>query len=191
VNLGTLLSFAAFLLQVWMGAFFAVVARAPGWSRARVYFFVACTAACYSAVDILFSIERLPMTTVTLIGDLNFLFAALHVSAWVVVSEADPGRPLSALAPRYRILIASTVLLGLLAVIPDVAMHADYIRVEVPSLGVTYRQSKTTLYGDLAMGWFLLMLVDPVPALRARLGSTATARARSGHRVRRLLCVRD
>ena len=161
VNLGTLLSFAALLLQVWMGAFFAVVGRAPGWSRARLYMFVAFTAACYSAVDILFSIEGLPMVTVTLIGDLNFLFAALHVSAWVVVSEADPSRPLSALLLRYRILIAVTVLLGLLAVIPGVAMRSVHILVEVPSLGVTYRQPITTLYGDLAMGWFLLTLLIP------------------------------
>ena len=161
MNLGTLLSFAAFLLQVWMGVFFAVVARAPGWSRARLYTLVAFTAACYSAVDILFSLEAVPMATVTVIGDLNFLFAALHVSAWVVLSEAHPSRPLSALSRRFQILIAITVLMGLLAVIPNVAMRADYIRVDVPSLGVTYRQPKTTLFGDLAMAWFLLMLLIP------------------------------
>jgi signal transduction histidine kinase/ActR/RegA family two-component response regulator len=161
VNLGTLLSFSALLLQVWMGVFFFVVARAPGWSRARLYTLVAFTAACYSAVDMLFSIEGLPMTTVTLIGDLNFLFAALHVSAWVVLSEADPNRPLETLSTPYRILISITILLGLGGVIPGVAMISDHILVEVRSLGVTYRQPKTTLYGDLTMAWFMLTLCIP------------------------------
>jgi signal transduction histidine kinase/ActR/RegA family two-component response regulator len=161
VNLGTLLSFAALLLQVWMGVFFFFVARAPGWSRARLYTVVAFTAACYSAVDMLFSIEGLPMTTVTLIGNLNFLFAAMHVSAWVVLSETDPSRPFATLSRRYRVLISITVLLGLVATVPGVAMISDYILVEVPALGVTYRQPKTTLYGDLAMAWFMLTLLIP------------------------------
>lgn len=161
MNLGTLLSFAAFLLQFWMGVFFAVIARAPGWSRARIYTLLALSAACFSAINILFSVEWLPLETIRVLGSLNFFFAALHVSAWLVVSAAEPERPLRSLPTRFRWLVGLTLLFGLVAAVPSISTSSEFTRVEVPALHVTYRQPHITVYANAFVGWLLLMLLVP------------------------------
>jgi signal transduction histidine kinase/ActR/RegA family two-component response regulator len=158
VNIGTLLSFAASLLLCAIGVLLVVVARAPGWARARLYAFIAFSGASYAAVDVLFSLDTISAEVVRRTGVLNFFLGSVHSVAWLAMAFATPERPLADLPRRYRWLGALTIGFGLLALIPDlVTRHTAHI-VEVRWLGVQYRQTDTTPYADALSVWLLVVL---------------------------------
>lgn len=68
LNLATLVSFTASVLLFCMGGVFVVVARAPGWGRARLFYLLAFSAAPYAVVDVLFSLGGISPETVRLTG---------------------------------------------------------------------------------------------------------------------------
>jgi signal transduction histidine kinase/CheY-like chemotaxis protein len=161
VNIATFISFAASLLLFCMGGMFVVIARAPGWERARVFTLIAFSAALYAAVDVVFSLPWVTPETVRLTGVLNFFLATVHCSAWLVVAFSSPKRPLRDLSPRLKALIVVTLLLGLGALIPGVATAPGLLVIRVPALGVVYRQANTTPYADALAAWLLLVLCLP------------------------------
>ena len=144
-----------------MGGMFVVIARAPGWQRARVFTLIAFSAALYAAVDVVFSLPSVAPETVRLTGVLNFFLATVHCSAWLVVAFSSSQRPLRDLAPGLKAVIAITLLLGLAALIPGVATAPGLLVIRVPALGVVYRQANTTLYADALAAWLLLVLCLP------------------------------
>ena len=144
-----------------MGGMFLVIGRAPGWERSRLSTLIALSAALYAAVDVVFSLHGLSPEVIRLTGVANFFLAAVHCSAWVVYAFATPTRPLASLARPLKLLVLVTVVLGLVAMVPGVAT-TDHIRtIEIPRLGVVYRQFATTPYADALSTWLLLVLCLP------------------------------
>jgi signal transduction histidine kinase/CheY-like chemotaxis protein len=144
-----------------MGGMFVVVARAPGWQRARLFALIAFSAAFYAAIDVLFSLPWLDPETVRHAGVLNFFLASVHCSAWVVVTFSSAERPWGDLPRRLKLLVSAAVFLGALALIPGVATSPGFMVIRVPSLGVVYRQAHTTLYADLLAAGMLVLLTLP------------------------------
>lgn len=161
MNIGTLLSFAASLLLCAIGVLLVVVARAPGWARARLYAFIAFSGASYAAVDVLFSLDAVSIEVVRRTGVLNFFLGSIHAVAWLAMAFATPERPWADLPRRYRWLGALTLLFGLLALIPDLVTRPTAHIVEVRWLGVQYRQTDTTAYADALLVWLLVVLALP------------------------------
>ncbi len=161
MNVATFISFAASLLLFCIGGMFVVIARAPGWERARVFTLIAFSAALYAAVDVLFSLPSVTPETVRVTGVLNFFLASVHCSAWLVVAYSSSKRPLADLSPRLKVVIAVSLLLGLGALIPGVATAPGLMVIRVPALGVVYRQANTTPYADALAAWLLVVLLLP------------------------------
>lgn len=161
MNLATLISFTASLLLFCMGGMFVVVARAPGWQRARLFTLIAFSAALYAAVDVMFSLPWLDPELVRGTGVLNFFLASVHCSAWVLVAFSSPERPWGDLPRRLKLVVSLAVLLGAIALIPGVATTPGFMEVRVPWLGVAYRQAHTSLYADVLAAGMLVLLTLP------------------------------
>ena len=161
LNPATLLSFAAALLLFCMGGMFLVIGQAPGWERARLSTLIAFSAACYAAVDVVFSLRGVSAEAIRITGVVNFFLAAVHCSAWVVYAFAAPTRPIATLARPLKLLVLVTLTLGALALLPSVSTTSAIRTINVPRLGIVYRQFATTPYADALSVWLLLVLCLP------------------------------
>ncbi|MCX5745276.1 MAG: response regulator [Proteobacteria bacterium] len=160
-NFATLVSLSASLLLVGMGVIFLALANSPGWRRARVFVVIAFSAAAYAAVNVMFSQPKLDEGTARIIGLANYLLAAIHVSAWIASACSTPEHPFRDLSRRLRWIVGITLGLGVLALVPGVATTAVMGKVEVPWLGVVYRQAVVTPFGDALSIWLIGVLAIP------------------------------
>ena len=159
MNVATSIAITAATLLAAMGVVFVVLARAPGWERARVARVIAFSAAGYAAVDVVFSASWIEAGTSRLIGATNFVFAAIHASAWVVYAYGAGPRPLATLSRRLQAAIAISLAWGAACAVPGVGTSATLRHVAVPGFGVVYRQYATTWCSDTFQAWVLGVLL--------------------------------
>ncbi|MCE9577260.1 MAG: response regulator [Deltaproteobacteria bacterium] len=158
MNVATLLSFGAALLQLGFGMLFVAISRAQGWSRARLFAVLALSAAAYAALDIGYTLPSTSADTLRRLIRLNYLFGGIHCAGWVVYAYGDPVEPWRKLPRVHRAIVALTVAFGLVAQIPGV-VDADGINtVTVSSFGCTYHSPLLTWRADLYGAWLLFLL---------------------------------
>ncbi len=144
------LALIACVLQIATAVVVFVIARAPDWQRARLFGFIALTAAIYSGVDIWAVSEPLPIEALDWVVRINLTTAGLHASAWLLYTFADASGSWRSLSPRVQRLalgnIVLTAVLGLSGLAID--RTAD-VRMTIPSLGVDYSIPTLTTVGAI------------------------------------------
>jgi CheY-like chemotaxis protein len=158
VSIATLISFGAAVLQLGFGTMFLLISRAHGWQRGRLFAALAYSAAAYSAVDIVFTLQHAPDAALRIIGPLNYLFGAIHCAGWLLYAYSTPERPWRSLGPRLRALVIVTLGFGVIAQIPGTITAHDMQIVVVPWLDSVYRQPKATAYASFVGAWLLVVL---------------------------------
>jgi len=159
LNVGTNISLVSAILQLAFAVTFLVLARAPGWRRARVYALLAFAAGSYSAVDIAFTVGDLDVETLQRFSALNYLLAGVNCALWLGFAYSHPHQRWRELPRWVRALMAVTVGLGAIGQIPGL-LDTDQIRiVDLPSIGTRYQQSTVTGFASVVGTWFLVVLL--------------------------------
>ena len=159
MNLATLISLGAALLQLSFGTVFLLISRASGWERGRLFAVIAFSAAAYSMTNMLFTMPELPESTLRSLGPLNYLFGCIHCAAWLIYAFGVPERPWRGLSRRLKIIVAATVVFGVIAQLPGaINLPGELLVVEIPALGIVYHQTQHSLYGVLVGAWLVMIL---------------------------------
>ncbi len=158
MSVGTHISLTAAVLQLAFAATFLVLARAPGWRHARVYALLAFSAACYSMVDIVFTVPGFEAETLRRLTALNYLFGAINCALWLAFAFAHPEQRWHAVPRWIRAVMAVTLALGVISQVPGVLHRDGVIVFELPSIGTTYTQAVATPIAGLIGAWFLIVL---------------------------------
>lgn len=146
VIVAVLISAVAAAAETVIGLLCLAFAQAPGWRHLRWFAGVALTAAAYSLGDLAFVWPSMPAEVVLWAGRLNFLWAPLHVIAWIGYSRVQIGDRIH----RWeRVLMVGYGLLGLAALVPGAALENRLTVQVVQSWDLQYRVVATTWLGDL------------------------------------------
>jgi len=154
-----LLSIATFALQIAAALVALAIARAPGWSRARIAAALAGTAGLYSGFDILGTL--LPRTgfEIAFIWSANLTLAAAHVAVWIWFSFSDERGRWSSVPQRLRwVSLGHLGWTALLALSGNAVDLGRMQRVQVEWLGVDFVQPSLTPLASLSAALSLVIL---------------------------------
>jgi signal transduction histidine kinase len=182
VNIATTVSICSSVIEIGVAGLMIGLARAAGWTRARLFLGIALTAGAYSAIDIAFSMDSIADWIRVWAFRANYAVGGLHCAAWLVYIFGEPQKLWWGLSIRLRVLAASSILLGALALIPRlVVSDTRFHDLPIQSFGFHYRSPESTGFGNFVGLWFTIALFVPY--------ATCVGRALRGDRSFRPLCV--
>jgi signal transduction histidine kinase/CheY-like chemotaxis protein len=155
----TIVCIAAAALELGFAVVFVLLARAPGWSRARLYALLAFTAAAYSTVDIAFTLPEVSRRTIEVSSGVNFALGAANATLWTVLAFSRPGRAWWHLGRFGGGLAVTTAGLGAVAAIPGMTSDDPAVAFSVPWLASQYQALTPTGFGTLVGGWIVAALI--------------------------------
>jgi len=155
----TIVCIAAAALELGFAVVFVLLARAPGWSRARLYALLAFTAAAYSTVDIAFTLPEVSRRTIEVCSGVNFALGAANATLWTVLAFSRPGRAWWHLGRFGGGLAVTTAGLGAVAAIPGMTSDDPAVAFAVPWLASQYQALTPTGFGTLVGGWIVAALI--------------------------------
>jgi signal transduction histidine kinase/CheY-like chemotaxis protein len=155
----TIVCIAAAALELGFAVVFVLLARAPGWSRARLYALLAFTAAAYSTVDIAFTLPEVSRRTIEVSSGVNFALGAANATLWTVLAFSRPGPAWWHLGRLGGGLAVTTAGLGAIAAIPGMTSDDPAVAFSVPWLASQYQALTPTGFGTLVGGWIVAALI--------------------------------
>ena len=159
MNLASIISLCAAVLQFSMGLVLLGVSSAPGWRLARVFSVISLSAALFSASNALLNANGIGDVLFMAASRMNYLTGALHCATWLVYAYGDASEPLRGLSLRVKLLAAATLGVGVLCLVTGWhAIPGQFFEVSIPWANVRYRAPETTLFGDLAGLLYLVVL---------------------------------
>ena len=151
MNLATLVSSAACFVGLLFAAITWFIASAPGMRGLR-YFSAACLwGALYSATNAMLASPSLQVARFAM--HFAILFIGLHGATWYVYTAYRAGRRLN-LAERF--LCVGVIVGGALGLKPTLLVKDEVWIHQVPALGITYMDARTTVLGDVVASYCLL-----------------------------------
>ncbi len=172
VDVVVAISLLTFALHVGATLTMLALARAPGWERLRLVALIAGTAGLYSFTNLIaWSMER-TLPAVQLMGAVNLVAAAAHVSVWLWYTFADATGRWSTVPRRMQALAMLTVVVPVAVAASGTMMTDDPMRVvDVPAIGVRFSITHTSASASVAMTILLvalgLCLVEHIRRFRA------------------------
>lgn len=143
---------ATLAIQVIVTVQMFVVARAPGWHRARAFGWVALTAGLYSGMYAFGTFEIGTLAQQAINWRFSLVFGACHAAAWCRFAWAPDARSWGDVPPwLFR------TVLGVVGAIIAIVMSGravditNPVPVDIPSLGIRHEQPHTTALGGLVM----------------------------------------
>ena len=135
----------------------AWLSRAPGWRELRWLAVVSATASVYAVCD-LSSVVGAPDWAVAWASRVGLVGAGAHGVGWVLYMREQESRKLLAYERFAMVAVAS---IGLLALVPGLVVANEVHHHRVEWLGVTYADSVSTAFGNLAMVVLCLAMLVP------------------------------
>lgn len=172
MNVIVAISLISFALHLAATLTLLALARAPGWGRLRLVALIAGTAGAYSLANLIaWSMER-TFDAVQLMGEVNLVAAAAHVSVWLWYTFADSTGRWSSVPRRMQALAVLTFVVPAAVSASGTMMTDDPMRVvDVPALGVRFSITHTSASASVAMTILLvalgLCLVEHIRRYRA------------------------
>jgi signal transduction histidine kinase/ActR/RegA family two-component response regulator len=170
MNAATLLTLAAFAIEMVMGALALAFGRAQGWRHFRAFALVAFSAAAYGLGDALFASTAPRANVVIWAARANFTLGCVHCLTWILYVRRQYGEPLG----RWdRALVGALLGIGLIALVPGVVMGGPVVPQSIEWAAVTYHIPTQTPFGSiLVLAAPLSLLVPALTYIRkARLGA--------------------
>ncbi|MCO4101145.1 MAG: response regulator [Gemmatimonas sp.] len=150
-------------LQVGMTAALLILGQAPRWRRVRWFGAVACTAACYSAVDMVAALRAPGSPDVSWSLRLNLFIATLHGASWMLFTYAGREGGWSSVPAWVRRVITVAVLVAGAGSLSGLVAAPQRELLEVPSLGISYERPVLSPLGNaLGVVPFLLLLISMI-----------------------------
>lgn len=144
----------------------SVFRRAPTLTDQRWFARVSLTVAAFTACNVVTNSPDAGWPLVTAFFRVQFFLGAAHVASWFHYASAQTRTPSRADRPLALGLVA----LGILSLVPGLAITPEFTVYEYPPLGSIYRNGGTTLFGDVVLASFsaglLLVLVRFARAAR-------------------------
>jgi signal transduction histidine kinase len=151
VNLATLVSSAVCLLGLLFAGITWFIASAPGLRGLR-YFSATCLwSALYAATNAMLASPSLRLARFGM--HFAILFIGLQGVTWYVYTARRDGRTLRTVE---RVLSAGVILGGLIGLVPHALVKDEVWVHQVPALGITYLDARTTPLGDAVAGFCLV-----------------------------------
>ena len=155
----TILCIAAASLELGLAVVFLLLARAPGWRRARLYALLALTAGAYSTIDIAFTVPGVSRRALEVCSGVNFALGAANATLWTVLAFSHPERPWWRLGWLGQGLGVVTASLGAIALIPGMTSGEPAVAFAVPWASSQYQALTPTTFGTVVGAWIVVALV--------------------------------
>jgi two-component system sensor histidine kinase HydH len=123
------------------------MSSAPGRRELRWFALCAAVAALFNLSNVLVTI-RAPLATVLVTSRLSVVLGGFHTAAWFKYAATQERRSLT---PIERTIVAVTLVLSVVAMVPGVMLEDHLFTRVVPSLGVTYADAPPTALGKLTL----------------------------------------
>lgn len=163
MNIMFIVAVVSLTLQVGMTAALLILGQAPRWRRVRWFGAVACTAACYSAVDMVAALRAPGSPDVSWSLRLNLFIATLHGASWMLFTYAGREGGWSSVPAWVRRVITVAVLVAGAGSLSGLVAAPQRELLEVPSLGISYERPVLSPLGNaLGVVPFLLLLISMI-----------------------------
>ncbi|WP_434479798.1 hybrid sensor histidine kinase/response regulator [Gemmatimonas sp.] len=163
MNIMFVVAVVSLTLQVGMTAALLILGQAPRWRRVRWFGAVACTAACYSAVDMVAALRAPGSPDVSWSLRLNLFIATLHGASWMLFTYAGRDGGWSSVPVWVRRVITVAVLVAGAGSLSGLVAAPQREMLEVPSLGISYERPVLSPLGNaLGVVPFLLLLISMI-----------------------------
>lgn len=153
-----------------MGGLALAFAAAPGWKHFKTFAWIAFSAAIYSAGNSVFAGGVSSLELVPWVARFNAAVACAHVACWTLYVRIQYGDPIRRLD---RAVVAVLGGVGVMSLIPGLAMTNEVELQHVAWAGVTYQIPRATLLGSLIIAGIPLALIGPMRQymVKARAGA--------------------
>jgi signal transduction histidine kinase/CheY-like chemotaxis protein len=163
MNIMFIVAVVSLTLQVGMTAALLILGQAPRWRRVRWFGAVACTAACYSAVDTVAALRAPGSPDVSWSLRLNLFIATLHGASWMLFTYVGRDGTWSSVPVWVRRVIVVAVLMAGAGSLSGLVAAPQREMLEVPSLGISYERPVLSPLGNaLGVVPFLLLLISMI-----------------------------
>lgn len=144
------------------------IARAPGWESSRRFAWIALSACCYCVTNLVPPASGLPEWAYVLASRSNYLWAHLHMLAWLpFVFGGKPAQPRP--MPRaIRVFAIFSAAVGVIMTVTRWHLESGVNVLWIPWAHVSYRYGITTPIGDVYSLFVGLSLFVPFGGLIAR-----------------------
>lgn len=154
------------LLILWLNLTIAVaqfaIARAPGWRSTRAFGFIALSAACYGAGNVVFMSAGLPDAAYVAAARWNYFWAAIHVVAWYPYAFGGADGSWRAMPPLERTLATAIATSAGLFAFTGGVISTPIAVIPIPWAHLTYHYATTTAFGDVYGTALLALLFVPL-----------------------------
>lgn len=155
----SILSIVAATLGLGFALVFLLLARAPGWRRARLYALLAFTAGCYSTVDTPFALPGTSMRLLELLYGLNYFLGSANCAVWILLAFSRSDDPWWRLSRTGLVAIGFTLTLGLVALVPGTTVGTGTLVVDLPWAATRYAAPQPSTFAQVVGAWLVLMFI--------------------------------
>ena len=149
MNIALALAIATATLNLATAIAHYAISRAPGWRVARAFSLIALAAALYSCGNVVMGIEGLPGKFYVSAVRWNYVWAHVHVLAWLPFAFGGPDASFRAMPAAVRRLVWANAPIAMLFALTGWHLTGQLYDLPISWAHVVYRYAVTTRIGDL------------------------------------------